>query len=84
MLNEGASLADGVEIAVFTVGINHAICVHHRCVHAPFKTVGMVGNAGYAAVRIARAAQGVGVLEIPLNVEIGIKLRNKILFRPQE
>ena len=62
MLNEGASLSNGVEIAVFTVGINHTICVHHGRVHAPLKAIGMVGNASNGSVRIARATLGVGVL----------------------
>jgi hypothetical protein len=84
MLNEGASLANGVKIAVFTIGINHTVGVNHSRVHAPFKTVRMVGNAGDRPIGIARATLGVGVLKIPFDVEVGVKLRNKLLFRPQE
>src|ERR1051326_7973160 len=84
VLNKGPSLSDSVEISVFTVGIDHAICINHGRVHAPLKTVRVVRNTGQAAVRIARAALGVGVLEAPLNVHVGIQLRNKVLFRPQE
>src|SRR5256885_12633100 len=60
VLNERASLANGVEVAVFAIGIGHAIGIHHGCVHAPLKTVGMVGNAGDRPIRIAGAALGVG------------------------
>ena len=84
VLNQDTSLPDGVEIAILAVGIDSAICVHHGRIDAPFKAVRMVGNAGQTAVSIAGAALGVGVLEAPLNVEVGVELRNEILFRSQE
>src|SRR5262249_16571051 len=60
-LNLHTSLPDGVEIAVFAVGVDHAVSVYHRGIHAPLKAVGMVGNARDGAVGIAGAALGVGV-----------------------
>src|SRR5580765_4017551 len=84
VLNQDAALPDSVEVAVFAIGINHAVRIHHCSVHAPFKAVRIGSLAADGPIRIASAALGVGVLEGPLGVEVGIKLSNKIRFRSQE
>src|SRR6476646_4411987 len=53
VLKHHASLANGVEVSIFAVGVDGAVGVHHRGVHAPLKAVGMVGNAGDAPIGIA-------------------------------
>src|SRR5882672_1554725 len=71
VLHQDAALANCVEVTVFTVGIDHAVPVHRSGIHAPFKTVGMVGDAADRPVRIAGATLRVGVLEAPLEVQAG-------------
>src|SRR5882724_4495895 len=39
VLNQDTSLSDRVEVSILAIGIDRAICVHHRRVHAPFKAV---------------------------------------------
>src|SRR5262245_49186914 len=65
VLNQNTALADGVEVAVFAVGVDRTVGIHHSGVHAPLKAVGMVGNTGDCPIRIACAALGVGVLKAP-------------------
>src|SRR5260370_585896 len=82
-LQEDAALPNGIEVAVFAVGIDHAISVHDSGVHAPLEAVGMVRLATQRAVRVPGAALRVGVLETPLDVQIGIELGHKERLRAQ-
>src|SRR6266481_2005489 len=50
-LQEDASLADGVQVAVFAVGVYHAVGIDDGRVHAPFEAIRMVGLATERTVR---------------------------------
>jgi len=52
-LEHDATLSNSIEISIFAIGIDHAIGIHHGSVHAPLKTIGMVGNAGNGPIRVA-------------------------------
>src|SRR5258708_113517 len=84
LLNQDTSLANRVKISIFAVGVDRSVRVHHGGIHAPFKSVGMVGNAGDGPIGIASAALRILVLEAPLDVEVGIELSDKERFRPQQ
>ena len=58
--------ADGVEEAIFAVGVDDARGVDRRLVDAPLEAVGMIRDTGDRAVRVPLTAQGVGVGETPI------------------
>ncbi len=76
-----AALIDDVEVAVFTVRVDQAILVNHRSVDAPLEAVRVVRYATDGTVRVARTAQRVGVLELPLHGQIGAELRDEEFLR---
>ena len=84
MRGEDTSLLNGTQVTVFTVGIRGAIGIHHHCVYAPFEPIGMVGDAGNGAIRFASTALRIGVLEAPLNFEVGVELSNKERLRAKQ
>src|SRR5258708_23212426 len=46
LLNQDTSLANPVKISIFAVGVDRSVRFHHGGIPAPFKSVGMVVNAG--------------------------------------
>ena len=68
-LDHCAALRDGVEVAVFAVGVDDARPVHGQRVDAPLEAAGMIVGAAHAAVR-ARAGEPVRV-----------RARDRSLFR---
>src|SRR5262249_39205797 len=83
ILPECSTLVDGIDIAIFTVGVHHSITVHHRCVDAPLEpnvhplVSGTVGDTRDAAIRIASACLVVRALKLPLDSQVWIKLRDE-------
>src|SRR6266581_3903649 len=61
---------DGVEISILAVRVNRAVAVGDEGVDAPLESHRVVAHAGHVAVRIARAAQMVGVLKAPLDTHV--------------
>ena len=86
ILDQCSALSNGVEIAIFAVRVDHAIQVHYRRIHAPLKAVRMggVALATDCSIGVSRTALRAGVLESPLDVEVGIKLGHKVSFRSHQ
>src|SRR5262249_49422972 len=80
-LLEGTALADRVEVAVFTVGVDHSVRIDQSSVDTPLEAIRVIRDAGYRAVRISRAALRVGVLESPLDGQIWAELCDEELLR---
>src|SRR6266704_6011139 len=80
VLLQCAALRDRVQIAIFTVGVDYSLLIHHRSVDTPLEAdvlpliPGSIGNASNGAIGIAGAALIVGVLEFPLDIQIGVQL----------
>src|SRR5262245_12263344 len=80
---EQSALVDGVEISVLAVCVDHAMSVDHRSVDAPFEAdirplrAGGVRNTGDGAVGVGRAALAVRALELPLDAQVWIELRDE-------
>src|ERR1051326_121974 len=80
-LLQRAALVDRVEIAVFAVRVDHAVRVDDEGIHAPLESFRVIAHARHVAVRVARAAQRVRVLEAPLDAEVRIELRDEVRLR---
>ena len=60
------ALANRVQVAVLTIGVDHAVDIDYWGIHTPLEMVWMVGNTTDGSVLLARTTHGVGVLEHPL------------------
>src|SRR5260370_7050800 len=81
LLLEGAPLVDCEKVAILAIAVDDAVCVDGRSVDTPLERVGMIGDAGDGPIRFAAAAQRVGVLKPPLDLQLGAELGHKKSFR---
>lgn len=80
LLLQRAALVDGEKVAVFAVRIDDAVAVDDEGVDAPLEAERVIADAGDVAEGVAGAAQGIGVLIAPLDVEVVIELRDEVLL----
>src|SRR6185295_17745558 len=78
-----AALVYGVNVAVFTVGVDHAVHVDDRRVDAPLEahirplSAGGIRHARDRSIRVARADLVVGILKLPFDIQVGAELRDE-------
>ena len=80
LLLQRAALVNRKQVSVFTVRINNAVGVNRRAVDTPFESVGMIRDAGDRPVGVSCAAQGVCVLELPLDPQSWAELSDEVFL----
>ena len=74
VIAQRAIRVNDVNAAVLAVDVDVVLAVDRRGVDAPLETMRVIGDAGHVTLGITDAALGVGVLKVPLRLQVAVEL----------